>query len=339
MLNMKTESCFKIERKVFCLIAMVLFSLCFISDSIGSNTKRVLNKANEVDEVGNRVKKAESKITNIKFDSEISIERKASATDKWEKTPIGVLATVWLDGKPGGKFKVDVHSEVFEWHDGVTPYLENSYSVSFDGKKGKSAHHHFVHVFGLDDKGKLKKKAEKRQVAVGDVVLGKPTMFKSGFSKIITGKVFCTVYQSEVIGYSFSKLLLNFKDKKSKVAENFQFTQSIREGKEYLEIDSKKTKVKKQTLLDPARGYALLEISEKYDNQVISKMTIVELTEVAKGIWFPTHAILERPTGKPEEPFEKITFKATNVIVNSSDFNETVFDVDFPKKYKIKDIP
>lgn len=337
MLNQRYKGSFTFNGNVRFSMVLVLFLLSFVSILEGADSKRILTDINEIEIAGEQIKKAESKLRNITFDSEIVIERKAKATDKWKKTPIGVLATVWLDGSPGGKFRVDVHSEVLKWHEGAAPFSEESYSVSFDGITAKTAHHHFGMVDGLDDKGTLLRKGEKRQRKTGDIVLGKPSNVKQGFHKLVTGKMFSTNYQSDVRGYMLSDLFLLYKDKKTKVSESFQFAKSIREGKEYLEINSKNTKTKKQTLLDPAKGYALLETSRTYGDQIMSKMVVVELLEVAKGVWFPTHVIFERPTGLPEEPFEKVIFKATNVKANSSDFDETVFDIDFPKDYKIKD--
>jgi hypothetical protein len=79
-------------------------------------------------------------ISNLKVESEVWIETRASLSDPcepWNRTPICVLATAWFDGLVGGKARYDVHRQVLEWQNGAAEYIEESYSVGFDGQQGR----------------------------------------------------------------------------------------------------------------------------------------------------------------------------------------------------------
>ena len=101
---------------------------------------RLEKPAREV--LASEIEAARVKLLNVKIESEGWIERRASLSEAWQRTPIHVAATAWFDGR-SKRARVDVHSEVLEWHEGAAPYYERCYTIAFDGTTGVFVDHAF----------------------------------------------------------------------------------------------------------------------------------------------------------------------------------------------------
>src|SRR3989339_882367 len=69
-----------------------------------------------------KVKEAEKRLVNIKIDSEAWVETKDSISAKYNRTPVFVSSTSWLNGLPGSKSRVDVHKQILNWKEGFSSY-------------------------------------------------------------------------------------------------------------------------------------------------------------------------------------------------------------------------
>ena len=94
--------------------------------------------------------------------------------------------------------------------------------------------------------------------------------------------------------------------------------------------------------LDPARGFALLghdNISIRKDGseQVSTRIRVTKLKEVTPGMWWPIEATLISSPLKPGDPYSRTVYRASNVVANDPNFDESIFTVPFPDGYLIDD--
>jgi hypothetical protein len=282
----------------------------------------------------------EKNLKNIKIESEAWIERKTSLNDPcvpWQRTPIYVSCTSWFSEPPGTKARIDIHREVLEWIDGFAPYLEMSYSLSFNGQEGRVIEHTMKHndmTFSIKE---------------GKRMTDSPIPFRLGLEEC-TGIHFSYHYSIYRRGMSFSQLVRKASDDPDFAAKSeLEFVlEEHKDGVNRLRINSgiKKKKGKYRSyLLDPSRGFALLEAKSAYigedgSEQVINHLEVSKLTKVAEDIWWPMDASLVRPCTSPKQPnkpYERIVYRASKITVNDPNFNEDVYTVPFPEGYFIND--
>jgi len=288
----------------------------------------------EIKELAPQIKAAEKSLLNIKIQSEAWIETKTNLSDPcepWKRTPIYVSCTAWLDGRPRGKARVDVNKEVLEWRDGAAPYAESSYSVGFDGHYGRLAKHTFGHS-GRTHHSKR-----------GKLLADAPKGLRSGSARSFTGTGFSLNFFFSDMDYTFSDLFRWADDPNTLVTSSFQFTQEVFQGVQCIKIASKGTKRFQQSWwLDSERGFALLgdkytSILEDGTERLVSFMKVSKLNEVADGIWWPMEAYAESGPSAPGKPYSRTVYRASNVVANDPNFDESVFTVPFPDGYLIDD--
>ncbi len=240
--------------------------------------------------LASQIKSASEKLLSVKIESEAWIERRASPSEPWERTPIYVAATGWFDGR-SARARVDVHSEVLEWHDGAAPYYESSYTIAFDGSTGVIVHH----AFGY--KGNLFPKKQATILGEAPRNLRDP-----GWVGQFTGIEAAGCFLSRYRAHDLAGLVRA--DGKSLSATDGLVSEVRRvrpteTGTEELQIDVPRAQGPRISYrLDPSRGFALLEskeivIGKDGREKVRFRVDVSRLQEVVPGVWYPTEAAFE----------------------------------------------
>lgn len=318
----------------------IFFILLSIPAVVQARQPKSALSAEELEDLAVIIKAVENALFNIKIESEAWEEHSTSASGLWQRTPIYWSSTAWFSGNWSsrmwnadqhtfdrhiqGKARVDVHKEVLEWQEGAAPYIEESYSVGFDGQYGRMARH----TVGYNGKTRPVKEAK----LLGDAPIRLETNALTGTSFSLQ------FFEGEI--YKFSKMLELASDPNSKVIEEVKFTREEFEGIECIKISSKFGNL--MYWLDPSRGFALrgkksIDQYEDGHEELVTFMKVSGLKEVAPGIWWPMEAsIVSRPYA-PGKPWRRFVYRATNVVANDPNFDENIFIVPFPDGYLIDD--
>jgi len=283
------------------------------------------------------IEAVERSLLNIKIESEAWVETKASLSDPcepWKRTPIYVSSTAWLDGRMRSKAKVDVHKQVLEWEQGAAPFAESSYSVGFDGKYGRVANHTTGHS------------AKTYPVKEGRILSHAPRRMTTGWCKRFTGSRFSLhfFFNNDRDFSTLSQFLRKITSADVVKLNAFKFTWEKLQGVQCIKIDSAfdRHKARITYWLDPSHGFALLghdniSIREDGSEQVSKRIRVTKVKEVASGIWWPMEASMVSKPYAPGKPYERFVYRASIVVANDPDFDETVFTVPFPPGYLIDD--
>jgi len=276
---------------------------------------------------------------NLKVESETWVETKANLSDPcelWKRTPIYVSCTAWLDGRPRGKARVDVNKEVLEWRDGAAPYAESSYSVGFDGQYGRIVHHTRGHS------GKQFRMKE------GKLLADSPKQLRDNYLGSCTGARFSFQFffsdEDKDMGRTFSRLFRASISPAALEAKAFEVALEEFGGVECIKFGSGEQNwgARISYWLDPARGFALLghdniSIREDGSERVSTRIRVTKLKEVAEGVWWPVEVSSVSRPSMPGKPWRRFVYRASNVVANDPNFDESVFTVPFPDGYLIDD--
>jgi hypothetical protein len=239
-----------------------------------------------------------------------------------------------MDGGSKGKVKVDVHKENLKWRDGAAPYLDRSYSVSFDGLNTKFMEYTTGHS------GKTFPKKE------GQILPGAPEWLMSNIMGSCVGLRFTTnfFFDSEKENMSFSKAFRAAisTETQTEKSVSFEFVYEEKNGVLCLKFGTKPAKWGRKTWwFDPARGFALIAClhTNKVDDieHVVSDIRVNKLQEVAAGVWWPLEATMESEPRDPNAPYKRTVYRALKVVANEPNFDESIFTVPFPDGYLIDD--
>lgn len=294
----------------------------------------------QLKEIGQQIKNVEEKLHNLTVHSEIRMEKNTNPKDPcgpWQQTPVYVSSTMWSDGQPGGKIRVDVQKQVLEgWVTDTEPgpYSERSFTDSFDGTTGRT----IINSGGLLDKAVPIKK--------GDISNQRPQSLDDSWSFRYTGREFTTnFFKLNSQGTLLSDLFNLADDPNSKVTTCFEFTWEKLKGVECIKINTKGPENQnwsKKWWLDPNRGFALMRYEHTFilkdKTETLKKLIEVqELREVIEGVWWPIRATCITEPLRSGEAYTRMTYRASEVVANSSNFDESVFTVSFPKGYRVED--
>ena len=312
-------------------IFVILVSLSVIVQA--EDAKSVIS-VGELKDLAVIIESVEKSLLNLKVESEMWMETKESLSDPcepWKRTPVYVSSIAWFDGRPRGKAKVDVHKQVLKWRDGAAPYAESSYSVGFDGTHGRVVNHTTGHS------GKTYYRKE------GRILSHAPKRLTTGWSDRFTGLRFSLNFFFNGKDYTFSDLFRWAEDPNTLVLSSFKFTQEMFQGVQCIKIASKGTqRYQKSQWLDLKRGFALLgdkytSILEDGTERLVSFSKVSKLKEVAPGIWWPMEASMVSRPYEPGKSYERFIYRASNVVANDPNFDESVFTVPFPEGYLVDD--
>jgi hypothetical protein len=287
----------------------------------------------EINEFIPQIQAAESRLLNIKVDSEAWVETRASLSDTWQRTPIYCSATAWL--KPGAerKARVDVHKNVMKWENGAAPYIEENYSVSYDGQVGKTLFHTTRH----SDKSTAIKQAI--------IVPNTPERLRSKSMDSCTGARFTLQFHfGDGDNFkSFSELSRSAISPQALEAEAFEVNWEKLGGTDCIKIGLEgRDWGYIRYWIDPSRGFAFLghdnvSILSDGRERVITRIRVQQVKEIAENVWWPTEATIESDPHEPNSPYNRTVYKAIKVIANDPNFDESVFSPVFPKGYTVDD--
>jgi hypothetical protein len=299
----------------------------------------------EVESIIPLVEAAEGSIRNIKVDAESWLEERASKSDPWQRTPTYFSCTAWMDGRPRGKLRVDVHKQNLKWVNGVAPYGWSSYSLSFDGTNTRTVEY----ASGHSGKTFTHKS--------GQVLPGASERLTGNMMGSCTGKRFTTNFFFDGEGQgmvSFSQIFrAQLLPEAAESKLRFDFAYEQKDGVLCLKFGTRPAKWGRQTWwFDPNRGFALLaylhtSIGKDGTEHIVSDIRVSRVEEVAAGVWWPMEAtteseirdpkLLQYVQGDPNAPYKRTVYKALKVIANDPSFSESIFTVPFPEGYLIDD--
>ncbi len=334
-LNIMAKTCFSyikptLQMAVFC----ILLGISIIAQAEEPKTALSVEDVNALIPV---IEAAEERpFLNLKVDSERWVETKADLFDPcepWQRTPIYVSCTAWFGGGLEDKARVDVHKEVLRWRDGAAPYIEESYSVSFDGQYGR-----FVR-YSTGHSGRTHHSKE------GKLLTDAPEQLRDSYLGSCTGASFTfSSFFSNDDGRSFSQLFRASTTPAALETKAFEVTLEEFQGVECIKFGSGERKLRAHISywFDPARGFALLghdniSIREDGSERVSKRIEVNELKEVADGVWWPMQVTSVRAPFEPNEPYQKFVYRASNVVANDPNFTDSIFTVPFPDGYLIDD--
>ena len=324
--------------------------LCLLNKTLAGEKVSELS-AKELKTVGQTIKKLENSLINIRIDSDSYVEQGFSSTGPWEETLSFSSSTAYFKNISSDRMRIDFHSNVAPWENGESSYLEQSYSVGFDGVKGMRK----------DISSSYSGKSFDRHI--GSISQEKPVQLKSSWYDKTIGVYASLFFHFRAVPEPFPK---RFSTHFEAAADpNYYLSLLVSSDPNYLDIKpTVKFKVIHQKLgeveclkaayigvdgssreewwLDPNRGYALLKyasvgIDPNGNEQVKSLIDVTNLKKVAENIWWPMKAyFVERPR-EVGKPWKHIVYQASNVVANDPNFDETVFNLEFPKGYRMHD--
>jgi hypothetical protein len=311
------------------MINLAFLSILLVLSTVlgGYNSKSVLS-IQELKELATKIEAVENSISNMKIESQSWVETKTDFYDpcqSWQKTPICYLQTAWVQKSAVVKTRVDMRKEVFEWVDSPNLYGEKSYSMSFDGQQVRYVHH---------ATGPL---GQAHPVKSASVLPEIPRRLANG--NFDTGAYWSLpFFDCEV--YKFSEIFQLAGDPNSEVASELEFTLEEFGGTECIKIRSRLYDV--TYWLEPSRGFALrgkksIARYEDGHEEIVKLVKVTKLKKVAAGLWWPMEvSTISRPYA-PGQPWRRFVYRASNVIANNPNFDESVFTVPFPEGYLVND--
>ena len=303
--------------------------------------------AAELKTAGQSIKSVEEALLNVRIDSNCWVERGPSSSGPWERTPICFSSTAFFGNISSNRARLDMHKSVLEWRDGAAPYLENRYSVSFDGLQGryKGLSSSYSGKTFNDNKGiilpdtPIKLKYSNKMTGVyaslffhfRDNSAPFPKTFSPHFEAAADPNYYLSVLSATDPNYCYCKSKVKFKV----VHQELMGTQCIKMA--YIG-DS----LLQEWWLDPNRGFALLRYDNLRKDQdgnslLKSSINVTKLEEVTENIWWPMEACFVHRPYETDKPWKRIVYRASNVIANDPNFDEGVFTVPFPDGYMIDD--
>jgi len=328
-------------------VYFIFLALLFLVNDITAEETASELSVGEVTVVGQSMRAVEDSLLNVRIDSNSWVERRPSSSDPWERTPICWSTTAYYGKISSPRARIDFHKKVLPWTDGPAPYLEESSSVSFDGVQGRRR----------DISSSFSGKTFDRHS--GRILPEEPIDLRA--CNEITGieaslffhyrdmpepfpKRFSVSFEAAADPNSFLSALaaadpkyLNRKPLKSKVVlEELRGIQCIKAA--CIPDDS----FRQEWWFDPNRGFALLRFDNLRKDQdgnerVKSSIDVTKLEEVAENIWWPMEAYFVDCPHETDKPWKRIVYRASNVVANDPNFDESIFTVPFPDGYLIDD--
>jgi len=292
------------------------------------------------------MREVEDALLNVRIDSNSWVERRPSSSDMWERTPVCSSTTAFFEKISSPRARIDVHKDVARWENGAAPYLQTSYSVSFDGVQGRRKEISSSYSGKTFDRhsGRILPEAPWQLRGFGRVTgidaslffhyrnmpAPFPKRFSASFEAAADPNHFLSVLAAADPSY------LNVKPLKSKVV--FEELRGIQCIKAACMGDS----FRQEWWFDPNRGFALLRHDNLREDPngnewVKSSINVTKLEKVAENIWWPMEAYFIHCPREIDKPWTRIVYRASNVVANDPNFDDNVFTVPFPDGYLIDD--
>ncbi len=262
------------------------------------------------------------RLHNVKVEFELK-KQEQEPGGGWESTDVGRSGVAWLNGLPQSKVRINYNKKVTAWTNGESEYLEQAFDVAYDGREGRRA----VRRTGPMDKT--------GRVGHGAIYPERPRELAGFITDSATGALFSTPLHNVWDGESLHEHLAGIRQKQADApirVEN-DVIDGVPAFKITLGTDDSLTW---SYWVDPNRGYALLRHDKAIKGKIQETIRITDLAEAAPGVWYPTGAYYERDAVHGKAPF-RYQFKASSVVVNDPDFDESIFTIQFPSRYIIQD--
>ena len=307
-------------NRLFCSAALAIALGIGVSTIGGQETHSVPT----LDEVISGIAAAERRLINIRIESETFEEQRVSSDVPWERTSVSFRSTAWYNGMPKSKARVDVHSEVLRWEQGLAPYAEESYSIGFDGQFGREVRH------AAGPPGQL------QPVKQATITAEAPLELRDPWCELATGVMFSLNFLDYQGSISASQLLTKMREAGADIEisrERYQDADCVKLSQMRGEFS---------LWFDLEHGYAFrgreLCIPGASGQLVPYKTDIVKrLVEAAPGIWFPAEASRTSfyPNGK--RPDVRLSYRCSQAVANDPKFDDAVFQVPIPSDYIVRD--
>lgn len=268
----------------------------------------------------------ESRLLKLKVKSQLWVDRREPNSLTWEPTPVYASCTAWFDGKPNGKARIDVHREILEWEYGAAPYSEESYSVGFDGRQGRTAR------YSVGPMGKAV------AISKGVIYPEAPEVIRGKWPGAYTGRTASMFFSCCHFACPEDKSLSEFLSEYLSEFGPFEVTWDTIAGTNCIRFGAGDPNYGHEYMwLDPARGFAFL----RYERANVSRdsgelvpdgvVAVTKLTEAAPGLWYPTEAYYESRMGPGlGRTDRRLRYLASEVVANDPDFDESIFTLSFP---------
>ena len=300
--------------------------VCVIGSVDAASISEFVNDPNLL---AREVGQAERRLVNITADIEVWSESRANASSTWEKTENdpSLSTTVWMNGLPNSKIRVDIRGEKGIWQkDSGNAVLVRDYALSYDGEYGRK----YVSKRALDGEVTYPKE--------GTVLSSFPGMLDTENIRIATGQRFSMHYFfSDNDSYdSFSGFLEADAEWKRQGKAGYDISAESFQGSECIRISSPPSgSISDSFWLDPNRGFSLIGYERKQTKTdgfewLVSQIIVTKITEVAAGVWFPIEATLLCGPSAPGERYRRTIYRATGVQANVPDLDEGIYNVQFP---------
>jgi hypothetical protein len=329
--------------KSIILAAILIFAFPVLFNEIIAKETTSELSVDELKFIAKSMKSVEDSLLNIRIDSNAWVEYGPSASGPWEKTPLCWSTTAFFGNISSNQGRIDYHKEVGQWENGAAPYFEQRYSVSFDGSEGRRKDISFSYdgnTFSVNS-GDISSEEPLQFQMCGRITgieaslffyhRNAPKTFHKGFSANFDGAADPNYFMSTLAAAN-----LKIKPRKPKIVFEELW------GIQCLKMSYIGNSLQQEWWFDPNRSFALLKFDDLRkdkdgNEQVYSSINVTKLKEVAKDIWWPMEAYFIDRSHKPDKPWKRVVYQASNVIANDPKFNNRVFTLNFPKGYEIDD--
>ena len=294
--------------------------------------------------IAKSIRTIEDSLENIRIDCNAWVEKGPSAAGPWERTPVFWSMTAYYDKIESDRVRIDVHKSVTKWKNGAAPYFQESFSIGFDGEEGR------IVKISASYNGKT----FDRDTAF---IYPKPPMRLKGLDQVtgIEASLFFHYrYMPEPLPKRFSANFEAAADPNSflvalaKSDPNYSNIEPVDskvgfaqlEGIECIKTVCTPGPSVHQWWLDPNRGFALLRFEhlqkdEKGNERLVELIEVTKLKQFAENIWWPMEAYFVQRPRQGENSYRRIVYRASDVIVNDPNFDESVFTVPIPEGYSV----
>lgn len=331
------------------VVYIIFLAFLFLVNDITAEEIASELSVGELKNVAQMMKEVENSLLNVRIDSNSWVEEGPSSSGPWEQTPVCLSSTSFFKNVSDSQARLDIHKIVLEWKDGAAPYLEQSYSVSFDGVQGRRRE------ISSSYNGKIYDRYR------GQISPEKPIQLHASWYDKMTGVHASLFFHYRNIPEPFPKefsarfhaaadpnyyLLLveainpNYSGVKSEA--NIKVVFEELGGIEYIKASSVGSSLIQQWWFDPNRGFALLRFEELRKDQsgnehLKSSINVTKLEKQAEDIWWPVEAYFVHRPREKGKPWKRIVYRSSNIVVNDPNFDEGVFTITFPAGYTIND--
>jgi hypothetical protein len=328
------------------VIYVVFLAFVFLVNDITAEETRPELSVEEVKTVAQSMRAVEDALLNVRIESNAWVEEGPSSSGPWQRTPVSWSTTAYYGKISSNQARIDFHKDVVRWENGAAPYLQRSYSVSFDGVQGRRKEISSSYSGKSFDRHRGRILPEEPiHLRASNEITGieaslffyyrnMPAPFPKRFSVSFEGAADPNYFLS-VLAAADPKYL-NRKPLKSKVViEELAGIQCIKGA---CMGDS----FRQEWWFDPNRGFALLRFDDlrkdKAGNeQIKSSINVTKLEKVAENIWWPMEAYFVNCPRETDKAWKRIVYRASKVVANDPKFDESIFTVPFPDGYLIDD--